>query len=74
MQASNFGGTFDQLFLSLFYEFFTEDGSLYHGAKSQKRPKTQIQGGPAQGGSGQCWVEQNVPIFLLKPIVYGTSI
>ena len=35
MQASNFGGTFDQLFLWIFYETFTEDASLlilYHGA------------------------------------------
>ena len=50
MQASNFGGTFDQLFLEFFYEIFTEDASLhllYHGAKSQKWPKTQIKGGPA---------------------------
>ena len=48
MQASNFGGTFDQLFLWVFYEMFSEDASLrllYHGAKSQKWPKTHIKGG-----------------------------
>ena len=28
MQASNFGGTFDKLFLRTFYEIFTEDASL----------------------------------------------
>ena len=36
MQVSNFGGIFDQLFLSIFNEIFTEDASLlrlYHGAK-----------------------------------------
>ena len=36
MQASNFGGTFDQLFLRI---IFTEDASLpllYHGAKKPK--------------------------------------
>ena len=36
MQASDFGGTFDQLFFEFFYEMFTEDASLlflYHGAK-----------------------------------------
>ena len=37
MQASNFGGTFDQLFLRIFfYKIFTEDASqplLYRGAK-----------------------------------------
>ena len=35
-QASNFSATFDQLFLRIFYEIFTEDASLlflYRGAK-----------------------------------------
>ena len=40
MQVSNFGGTFDQLFLWIFFnEIFTEDVSLlllYHGAKIRK--------------------------------------
>ena len=48
MQASNFSGTFDQLFFEFYYEIFTEDASqllLYHSAKSQKWPKTQIKGG-----------------------------
>ena len=50
MQGSNFGGTFDQLFLNFFYDIFTEDASLlllYHGAKKSKMTKTSIQGGPA---------------------------
>ena len=50
MQASNFGGTFDQLFLWMFfYKFFTEDASLllYHGAKKSKMTKNSNQGGPA---------------------------
>ena len=50
MQASNFGGTFDQLFLWIFYEIFTEDTSplfLYHGAKKSKMTKNPNQGGPA---------------------------
>ena len=39
IQASNFGGTFDQLFLWIFYAIFTDDASLlflYHGAKKSK--------------------------------------
>ena len=45
MQASNFGGLFDQIFLWIFYEVFTKYASLlflYHGAKklglSKKEP------------------------------------
>ena len=52
MQASNFSGTFDQLFLRIFYKVFTEDASLsllYHGAKKSKWPKTQIKGSCAGG-------------------------
>ena len=48
MQASTFGGTFDQLFLRIFYEIFTEDASqplLYHGAKKSKMTKNSNQGG-----------------------------
>ena len=48
MQASNFGGTFDQLFLRIFYEIFTEDASLlflYDGAKKSKMTKNSNQGG-----------------------------
>ena len=48
MQASNFGGTFDQLFLRFFYKIFTEDASLpllYHGAKKSKMTKNSNQGG-----------------------------
>ena len=50
MQASNFGGTIDQLFLRIFYKIFTEDASrplLYHGAKKSKMTKNLNQGGPA---------------------------
>ena len=50
MQATNFGGTFDQLFLRIFYKIFTEDASqplLYHGAKKLKMTKNSNQGGPA---------------------------
>ena len=51
MQASNFGGTFDQLFLRIFYKIFTEDASLpllYHGAKKVKNDqKLKSRGGPA---------------------------
>ena len=50
MQGSNFGGTFDQLFLRIFKKIFTEDASwplLYHGANKSKMTKTQIKGGPA---------------------------
>ena len=40
MQASNFGGTFDQLFLRIFfYEIFTEDASLLFYTKVQKSQK-----------------------------------
>ena len=48
MQASNFGGTFDQLFLRIFYKFFTEDASLLflnHGAKKSNMTKNSNQGG-----------------------------
>ena len=46
-QASNFDGAFDQLFLWIFYEVFTEDISLfflYHGAKKSKMTKTPNKG------------------------------
>ena len=49
MLASNFGGTLDQLFLWILYEFFTKDASLrllYHGAKKSKMTKNSDQGGP----------------------------
>ena len=48
MQASKFGGTFDQLFLRIFYKIFIEDASLlrlYHGAKKSKMTKNSNQGG-----------------------------
>ena len=50
IQASNFSGAFDQLFLWIFYAIFTDYASplcLYHGAKKSKLPKAQIKGGPA---------------------------
>ena len=53
MQASNFGGTFDQLFFGIFYEIFTEDASLlllYHGAKKSKMTKNSNQGGGVLAG------------------------
>ena len=49
MQATNFGRTFDQLFIRVFfYQIFTEDASqplLYHGAKKSKMTKNSNQGG-----------------------------
>ena len=56
MQASNFGGTFDQLSFEFFYKIFTKDASLlvlYHGAKKSKMTKNSNQslGG---GGGGSC--------------------
>ena len=53
MQVSNVGGTFDQLFLSLFYEIFTEDASLlliYHGAKKSNMTTNSNQGGSCLKG------------------------
>ena len=54
MQASNFGGTFDQLFLRLFFIKFSQMPLyLFYTMvqKSQKWPKTQIKGGgPALKG------------------------
>ena len=47
MQASNFGGTFDQLFLCIFYEIFAGDASLlliYHGAKKSNDQKFKSRG------------------------------
>ena len=49
MQASNFGGTFDQLFLWIFFIKFSQKMPLYLFStmvqKSRKWPKTQIKGG-----------------------------
>ena len=49
MQASNFGGTFDQLSLWIFFMKFSQKMRLYFFytmvQKSQKWPKTQIKGG-----------------------------
>ena len=70
MQASNFGGTFDKLFLWIFYEIFAEDASLlllYHGAKKSKMTKNSNQGGPgniqylATGNEGK-----TNPIFWIR--------
>ena len=51
MQASNFGGAFDQLFLWIFFMKFSQKMPLNvfytMVQKSQKWPKTQIKGGPA---------------------------
>ena len=47
MQATDFVGTFDQLFVSIFYEIFTENASLfllYHGEKESKMTKNSNQG------------------------------
>ena len=52
IQASNFGCAFDQLFLWIFYEIFTEDASpllLYHGAKKVKNDQN------LKSRGGGCW-------------------
>ena len=55
MQVSNFGGTFDQLFLWIFFMKFPQKMPLYlfytMVQKSQKWPKTQTKRG---GGGGSC--------------------
>ena len=54
MQASNFGGTFDQLVLWSFYDIFTEDASpffLYHGEKKVKNDQKLKS---SEGGGGSC--------------------
>ena len=60
MQASNFGGTFDQLFLWIFFMQFSQKMRLYFFCtmvqKSQKWPKTQIKG----GGSCLKWPQQSI--------------
>ena len=65
MQASNFGGTFDQLFLLNFFMNFSQKMPLYvfytMVQKSQKWPKTPNQGGPAL----ICISQQNTA-FLCK--------
>ena len=66
MQASNFGGTFDQLFLWIFYETFTEDAPLLllnHGAKKSKMTKNSN-----EGGGGSCL---NSPARALQGIIIG---
>ena len=44
MQASNFGGTFDQLSFEFVYEIFTEDASLFvlwcKKVKNDQKPKS----------------------------------
>ena len=63
MQVSNFGGTFDQLFLWIFYEIFTENASLlhlYHGAKKSKMTKNSNQG---EGGPAL------IPVFFERSII-----
>ena len=64
-QASNFGGTFDQLFLGIFYEIFTEDVSLlilYHTVqKSQNDQKLKTKG----GGGGVLLIPGRVNSLLL---------
>ena len=65
MQASNFGGTFDQLFLWIFYETFTEDASqllLYHGAKKVKNDQN-----PNSRGAGPPWFEFLVIFDFFAP-------
>ena len=65
MQASKFGGTFDQLFFWIFFMKFSQKMPLNFFytmvQKSQKWPKTQIKGGPAlkkkknrKTGKGNC--------------------
>ena len=44
MQAGNFGCTFNQLFIWIFYALFTEDASTLSLAWCKKWPKTQING------------------------------
>ena len=48
-QVSNFGGAFDQLFLTFFYEIFTEDASLlfphYRAKRVKNDQKLKIRGG-----------------------------
>ena len=67
MQATNFGRTFDQLFLRIFYKIFTEDASqplLYHGAKKSKMTKNSNQGG---GGPALSWKPALPETFFLFP-------
>ena len=65
MQASNFGGTFDQLFLRIFYKIFIEDAPLpllHHGAKKSKMTKTQV-----KGSKGVPWFEFLVILDFFTP-------
>ena len=69
MQASNFGGTFDQIFLKFFYKIFTEDASLpllYHGAKKSKMTKISNQGWSCLKFAFEiklCWITRLHVIF-----------
>ena len=57
MQAGNFSGTFDQLFLGIFYAVFTEYASpllLYHGAKKLKNDQSQIESVAIAAQSTHC--------------------
>ena len=67
MQASNFGGTFDQLSFESFLCACTEDASLlflYHGAIKSKMTKNSIQGVLLRHFG---FLNINMPLFLLKP-------
>ena len=66
MQATNFGGTFDQLFLRIFYKIFTVDASqsfLYHGAKKSKMTKNSNQGG---GGPALNCLLPGIPLLQVN--------
>ena len=54
-QASNFGGTFDQLLLWIFYEIFTEDDYLfflYRGAKEKIKNDQKLKSRGVQANLG----------------------
>ena len=68
MQASNFSGTFDQLFLWIYLCNFHRGLPLYFFytmvQKSQKWPKTQIKGGPSLNNDpARTWKHQVVSLM-----------
>ena len=75
MQAGNFGGAFDQVFLWIVLWNFTEDASrriLYYGAKKSKMTKNSNQADPAvrPAGSDPEVVRQKI-LFLKVSVSLG---
>ena len=77
MQATNFGGTFDHLFLRIFFIKFSQKMplNLYYTMvhKSQRWPKTQIKGGSCFTPSIQLWWLCRFFFRSVKPVTVSLN-